>query len=513
MNEKKKILFIINTCFRYKEVIRLMSQIREYSGLYNITIYLNNDGSPAWMNQYIVKWINENKNDRNFEILYNQFEESHLKYKYFKLVHQTFQFMKYTEADYYFMLPDDAILSPDYVNEAICQWEMIDDEKKICLNLFTDQIRHGTMNWQCEPQLMCYPDTDNNLLRIWKSGWVDMEFICERKFFEQLNYSIDDVNPIRWKRNPFLGSGVGQQISDRLRNKGFSLYQVDESLSWTNHADSVMNSSRNFSIVPFVNMKKYHPESKVIVHMATIKSRRKSLENTVASLMMNTIMPDKIHIYLNDYDEIPLFAVNNPERFVIHSNPNGDLADNAKFYQAVHEDSYVFHCDDDLVYPENYISYMINQIEFNERKVIVTAHGARLTSIEPVDYYQERETFTCLGEVRQHEYCHIAGTGVVAYHSDTFFINLTHFPTQFMADIHFAIQSNKHKIPILCVSHSYGWIKETEEIKELRDTTIYERFRNDTGEQCKFIREFKGWGIWIPEFIKLEKQSCQLLQK
>jgi hypothetical protein len=115
---------------------------------------------------------------------------------------------------YYIMLPDDFMPHPDIISESLRLWAEIQDPQKICLNLFTDRI--GVPCWT-----RFMPVDKGN---VWQTGWVDMCFICEDKFF-QIVPRID--LPIRHR---YRSSGVGCFISTKLFKHGYHMYQVKESL-------------------------------------------------------------------------------------------------------------------------------------------------------------------------------------------------------------------------------------------------------------------------------------------
>lgn len=120
---------------------------------------------------------------------------------------------------YYMMIPDDFIISETQVMEAIEIWESIDDPRKICLNLFADRI--GVSCWT-----LVKPKDKGN---VWQTGWVDMCFLCEERFFAEL-----EVIPMLHSPNKSMGrssSGVGAYISRKLNKGKFHFYQVKESLA------------------------------------------------------------------------------------------------------------------------------------------------------------------------------------------------------------------------------------------------------------------------------------------
>ena len=54
-------------------------------------------------------------------------------------------------------------------------------------------------------------------------GYVDCQFICDRYVLNALEWKLDPI-PIQRFNNPYLSSGVGQQLSFRLWMKGIPMY-------------------------------------------------------------------------------------------------------------------------------------------------------------------------------------------------------------------------------------------------------------------------------------------------
>lgn len=493
----KKIHFTINTCFRYKDIIRLLHQIKSQSGSYKTVVNLFNDGTPDWMSKHIHRCIDELQSEQ-FVINYAEFPEPHTKYRYWQLVNDNFEAISNDlDFDYYFMLPDDAVLCDDFIDKAISKYESIDDDKLICLNTFTDTLRKGRKSWA---------SIDHNPVQkgdVWHTGWVDMEFICKREFFEVLEYKIKEITVARWQRNPKLGSGVGEQISKRIERSGYHIYQVDDSLTFQHEHHSVMNGDRDFTIMPSRNMRNEREE--ITVHISTMLSRKESLDETVASLLSNSVVPNKIHIYLNDYTSVSDLIKEELKngRVILYFAPKGDLKDTGRLYTAEGERGYVFFCDDDLIYPKDYIETMINHIEFNQRKSIITAHGVRLKF--PVqNYYDDRIAFKCLHYVPKSQWVHIGGTGAMAYHSNTFSIDISNIRlivgTDYFSDLWIAIQAQISSVPILCIGHQAKWILSTNSSQIDISDSISSRFREDN-DQGSIINKI-NWKINQPDYFK-----------
>ncbi len=83
----------------------------------------------------------------------------------------------------------------------------------------------------------------------------------------------------------------------------------------------------------------------ITANLATIKSRSSTLQLVVNSLKNQV---DKVRIYSNDYK--PKVEGSNVE---VYTGP--DYTDNAKFFWLTHSKGVYLSCDDDLIYPPNYV--------------------------------------------------------------------------------------------------------------------------------------------------------------
>jgi hypothetical protein len=115
---------------------------------------------------------------------------------------------------YYIMLPDDFLFSRELAEEAIRMWNGIDDPQKICLNLYADRM--GLNCWTSFQPV--------DMGEYYRTGWVDMCFLCEERFFNIIH--ISEIHSNRNNRS----SGVGAQISCFLFQRDYHFYQVKNSL-------------------------------------------------------------------------------------------------------------------------------------------------------------------------------------------------------------------------------------------------------------------------------------------
>lgn len=217
---------------------------------------------------------------------------------------------------------------------------------------------------------------------------------------------------------------------------------------------------------------------RVVAGIATIPERVKQLEKAVLSLVNQV---DKLNIALNNFKKVPDFLFDLPCYNIIRTNGT----DEQKFRQ-VEGDIYLS-CDDDLIYPPDYVQTILKGIE-DYPDTILTFHGRNFHSYPVKSYYRDYSTkYRCLDRVEYDTYVQIGGTGCMAFEVDKFELSIEDFPFNFMADIQLSIKARNKGIPIVCLAHEAGWIK----YQDVEDT-IYDRFKGNDTKQTALVNSI----IW-----------------
>ena len=222
--------------------------------------------------------------------------------------------------------------------------------------------------------------------------------------------------------------------------------------------------------------------------LTTIPGREKALEETVASLLPQV---DRLYIFLHGYNptELPDFLDTdlNPKLELNYDIEWGDNGDSDKFHfvKNLNLQGYILICDDDLIYPPDYAERMIEAIDKHDNKALITAHGSIMFPLPIANYYMDRYTFPCLGDVMEETVVQIGGTGVMAFHSSIGFDLDFKDKLTNMADVHVGIWALEKEIPIYVIPHLTGWIKHSEYVKQ--EDTIAGKNLYDTYGQVEAI--------------------------
>lgn len=191
---------------------------------------------------------------------------------------------------------------------------------------------------------------------------------------------------------------------------------------------------------------------RVIVGMATMQGREKECDRAIRSLMSGSIKPDDIVVWNNAKADI-------------------DLTDNGKFYGLEkYKDEHVYYlsCDDDLIYPIDYIETCVEAIQ--KHGCIISFHGRKLLG-EGRNYYRGHKAYACLHNYPQTEEIDVPGTGVTAFRTDYFNpVGIHLSEDKKMSDLVFALKAAQFNKKIMHIGHSGNWIVDQ---KILIENTIY----------------------------------------
>ena len=197
------------------------------------------------------------------------------------------------------------------------------------------------------------------------------------------------------------------------------------------------------------------PKDKVTVNMATLPERQYFASRAIHSLLPQC---DVLNVVLNNYAKIPDWMAHLPKvNPVLGDNSLGD----AMRYMIPHEPGYFFTVDDDLIYHKTYVADMVLGIEKYERLAIVTLHGRNLKPGKRTGFYDPAnrlDVHRCLMDVPVDVRVEFGGTGVMAWHTDTFTFDVSKVERKNMADIWVGIQAYQARVPIMVLAHEHGYL-------------------------------------------------------
>lgn len=134
-------------------------------------------------------------------------------------------------------LQDDLELLPGFLAQARALWQATaHDARRRVLYLFSSADDEAWGRWTVYRRRAVSA-------QLRKTQWFDLQaFMVDRAFFELLSYRMLPVHPNRWRRRPSVSSGVGLQLTSRLRFRA-NIYQAFPPLAHHGLATSEMNAA------------------------------------------------------------------------------------------------------------------------------------------------------------------------------------------------------------------------------------------------------------------------------
>lgn len=203
-----------------------------------------------------------------------------------------------------------------------------------------------------------------------------------------------------------------------------------------------------------------------VAHIATYPPRLPSLMRTLECVYPQV---DGISLILNEYDAIPA-GLSRFDRIdcVI---PALDLKDTGKFYPSAAWDDDILLCDDDLLYPPDYVIRLKEAYaRYAHLTPVVGVHGV----IYPATYdgtIPTRHTVPLGGSWNSNTAVHLLGTGTMLLKGSQMPPFELMRSAQLHVDLAFAHYAHQARYPLVCIARQAGWLKETP-----HDSTIFHDF-------------------------------------
>lgn len=217
---------------------------------------------------------------------------------------------------------------------------------------------------------------------------------------------------------------------------------------------------------------------RIVIGIATIPERERFLESVIKSLYNQA---DEINVWLNKYQTIPKYLLNDPKiRPILLDNSTGDAAK----YFFVHEVyGYYITCDDDLLYPPDYVATLIKWINhIGKDKCIVGSHGHNFKKFvwqfnpeKDISHYYYFNDLVSPLPIKTH----IVGTGTAAFHTDALQLHYQDFAIPNKADEQMAVICKMQDVQPYVIPHKRWWIQDLDVAEETpalwRQTNRYKR--------------------------------------
>lgn len=222
----------------------------------------------------------------------------------------------------------------------------------------------------------------------------------------------------------------------------------------------------------------------IYIGIASMAERYEALKDTLNSLLVQSVKPDKITVYLQqghpakDSDFLGV-------QFIRHPKCAKYLGDAHKFHSAGQYSGVFFACDDDLVYPDNYIESHLASLKRYDNKAIIGLHGV-IMSANPKHYYKDRAVSHGLKHRGVDMPVHLVATCSCAWDMAHVGFAFKDCTESGMADIWLGLYAQRHKIPSIAVAYPDGWVRHSDKVN-LGKTIFAKESRNRSYVGNKYI--------------------------
>lgn len=189
-------------------------------------------------------------------------------------------------------------------------------------------------------------------------------------------------------------------------------------------------------------------------HMASYPPREAQLRSALLSLVGQV---DAVHLVLNAYGEPPDWLVDLPTVHV--TIPETDLKDEGKFIPTPAPDDVVFLCDDDIVYPADYVATMEAALRrYEPLHAVVGVHAVTYS-----DFFDgraaNRHVVTMAEPLERPRTVSQLGTGTVACFGRQLPDAATLAGSAGFVDVRFAAHCHANGYPRIAVGRPERWLE------------------------------------------------------
>ena len=218
------------------------------------------------------------------------------------------------------------------------------------------------------------------------------------------------------------------------------------------------------------------PTRQIVAGMATVAGNEIALRATVMSLLPQV---DCLYVYLNGFTQAPRFIAEHPKIQHFIDTDGSRYGDAGKFWGLEQvEDAIYITCDDDIIYPDDFVTRTVGELAQLRGQAVVGVHGAII--LQPsLGYYKDRGRAVLHFEraFMRRRRVHVVATNACAFHSSTVKMKLADFRHRNMADTWLAQYLHREGIPSYIVPRKEGWLLPI----EVQRPTIYEQSTAGTG--------------------------------
>lgn len=234
--------------------------------------------------------------------------------------------------------------------------------------------------------------------------------------------------------------------------------------------------------------------ARVVAALASLPRRETLLARVLQNLRPQV---DDLRVYLNGYESVPACVRELADHYVC--DPANSGAERKFWWAEDVVDALYFACDDDILYPPDYVATLSAALEVRPR-ALVSAHGREYRGRPASVHHVEAGSVGIFHRrVDNGRWVNHAGTGVLAW--DARHVRVpARWPVANVADMQLAIWAQAAQVPIWLVPHEAGWLSSP----AVNDPLGLFALSRAEGHACRteLLREHGrqfGWRLHLPD--------------
>lgn len=192
----------------------------------------------------------------------------------------------------------------------------------------------------------------------------------------------------------------------------------------------------------------------IVFSLSTIYNRYKNLEIIIPNILNQC---DLLYINLVNYKHIPDILKN--DKIII--NQFNNVGSEIRFYNYndIQDDTYYFTIDDDILYPKDYVSIMIKNMQKYDNKSVCCVHGSNIDLKMKSGFYKKnRVLYHFKNRLDKNIDVMIPGVGTSCFYKKYVKINLSDFKVKNMSDPYIGCFLAKQKISKFSIKRNKNWL-------------------------------------------------------
>ncbi len=220
-----------------------------------------------------------------------------------------------------------------------------------------------------------------------------------------------------------------------------------------------------------------------VATIATMPTRLESFEQVVERILPQV---DRLHVFLDRFETVPDFLLNNSKIVILRSQEAGDLHASGRFLvlQALDTPSIVVVVDDDIRYPANYVARLVNQLAIRSGDAVVGVHGTQFTP-PFLSYVADLHRSPFFFHHSKSKVMDELGCGTCAFLSDVMNFDIRTWLYTDANDIQLALEAKRRRLPLVCIKRRSNWLRP---IGEEQPDSIWVKTKADHSRQTALMR-------------------------